>query len=412
MSTLQGKKIILGVCGSIAAYKAAMLTRLLVKAGAEVRVVMTDSAREFITPLTLSTLSKNPVVHQFTKDETGQWNNHVELGLWADVLLVAPCTANTIGKFANGLCDNLLTAVYLSARCPVFLAPAMDVDMLNHPSTKENLARVVAFGNRIIEPEFGELASGLTGDGRMAEPEEILSKLEDHFSITKRLAGKTVLVTAGPTFEAIDPVRFIGNHSSGKMGFAIAERMAALGARVHLIAGPTNLHTNKPGIDVINVVSADEMYEACAKIFPTVDIAVLAAAVADYKPKVKMDQKLKKSGQDLTVELAPTRDIAASLGEIRKNGQFVVGFALETEDEKENAIRKLQAKKFDLIVLNSLRDEGAGFGHDTNKVTIIDRNKNMVGFGLKSKKEVAVDIVNAILESVTGNHQAVIGLVR
>lgn len=403
MSTLQDKKIILGVCGSIAAYKAAMLTRLLVKSGAEVRVVMTDSASEFITPLTMSTVSKNPVVQQFVKDTTGQWNNHVEFGLWADVLLVAPCTANTIGKFANGLCDNLLTAVYLSARCPAFLAPAMDVDMLGHPSTKENLAKVAAFGNKIIAPEFGELASGLTGDGRMAEPEEILSVLEAHFSIRKSLAGKTVLVTAGPTYEAIDPVRFIGNHSSGKMGFAIAERMAALGARVHLVAGPTNLHTDRPGIDVINVVSADEMYAACTKIFPTVDIAVLAAAVADYKPKEKKEQKLKKSGQALTMELTPTRDIAASLGEKKKKGQFVVGFALETESEKENAIKKLEAKKFDLIVLNSLRDEGAGFGHDTNKVTIIDRDRNMLGFGLKNKKEVAGDIVNAILEKAFGN---------
>lgn len=400
MSILHGKKIVLGVCGSIAAYKAAMLVRLLVKSGAEVRVVMTDSAREFITPLTLSTLSKNPVVHQFVRDETGQWNNHVELGLWADVLLIAPCSANTIGKFANGLCDNLLTAVYLSARCPAFLAPAMDVDMLNHPSTKQNIARVTAFGNHIIAPEFGELASGLTGDGRMAEPDEILSRLEDHFAVTNKLGGKTVLITAGPTHEAIDPVRFIGNHSSGKMGFAIAERMAALGARVHLVTGPTNLHTNRPGIDVINVVSAEEMYEACLKIFPATDIAVLAAAVADYKPKVRKEQKLKKSGEELTMELAPTRDIAASLGKMKKNGQFVVGFALETENEKENALKKIKAKKFDLIVLNSLRDDGAGFGHDTNKVTIIDRNMDMVGFGLKDKKEVAEDIVNAILEKV------------
>lgn len=398
MSALQGKKIILGVCGSIAAYKTAILVRLLVKSGAEVRVVMTDSAREFITPLTLSTLSKNPVVHQFVRDETGQWNNHVDLGLWADALLIAPCTANTIGKFANGLCDNLLTAVYLSAKCPTFLAPAMDMDMLDHPSTKDNLTKVAGFGNLIIAPEFGELASGLTGDGRMAEPEEILTRLEDHFSVRKKLEGKTALVTAGPTYEAIDPVRFIGNHSSGKMGFAIAERMAALGARVQLVTGPTSLHTNRPGIDVINVVSADEMYKACLKVFPTADIAVLAAAVADYKPKVKHEQKLKKSGQELIMELSPTRDIATSLGEMKKNGQFVVGFALETDSEKENALKKLEAKKFDLIVLNSLRDEGAGFGHDTNKVTIIDGDKNMLGFALKNKREVAEDIVNAILE--------------
>lgn len=403
MNVLQGRKIVLGVCGSIAAYKSAMVTRLLVKSGAEVRVVMTDAAKEFITPLTLSTLSKNPVVHDFVKDASGQWNNHVELGLWADAIVIAPCSANTIGKFANGLCDNLLTAVYLSARCPVFLAPAMDVDMLNHPSTKQNLGKVQSFGNFIIEPEYGELASGLTGDGRMAEPEEIVSRLQDHFAITERLEGKTVLVTAGPTHEAIDPVRFIGNQSSGKMGFAIAERMAALGARVHLVTGPTNLHTNRPGVDVIKVVSADEMYDACIRVFPTADIAVLAAAVADYKPAVKHEQKLKKAGAELTLELTPTRDIAASLGEKKKNGQFVVGFALETEQEKDNALKKLDAKNFDLIVLNSLRDEGAGFGHDTNKISIIDREKNMVGFGLKNKKEVAEDIVNAIIERVVGD---------
>lgn len=400
MSALQDKKIVLGVCGSIAAYKSAMLIRLLVKSGAEVRVIMTDSAREFITPLTLSTLSKNPVLHKFVKDDSGQWNNHVELGLWADALVVAPASANTMGKFANGLCDSLLTAVYLSARCPVFLAPAMDLDMLAHPSTRQNFARLATFGNHILAPEFGELASGLTGDGRMAEPEQIAARLEDHFAVTKKLDGKTVLVTAGPTHEAMDPVRFIGNRSSGKMGFAIAERMADLGARVHLVTGPTNLHTNHPGIDVIRVVSADEMYEASVRFFPESDVAVLAAAVADYKPKVKNEQKLKKSGAAMTMELTPTRDIAATLGEVKKNGQFVVGFALETENEKDNALKKLEAKKMDLIVLNSLRDEGAGFGHDTNKVSIIDQNGNMLGFALKDKKEVAVDIVNAILEKL------------
>ncbi len=400
MSALQDKKIVLGVCGSIAAYKSAMLIRLLVKSGSQVRVVMTSSAQEFITPLTLSTLSKNPVLHRFVKDDSGQWNNHVELGLWADALVVAPASANTIGKFANGLCNNLLTAVYLSARCPVFLAPAMDLDMLVHPSTKQNFARLVTFGNHILAPEFGELASGLTGDGRMAEPEQIVARLEDHFEVKKTLDGKTVLVTAGPTHEAMDPVRFIGNRSSGKMGFAIAERMADLGARVHLVTGPTNLHTNHPGIDVVRVVSADEMYEASVRLFPDSDVAVLAAAVADYKPTVKNEQKLKKSGAAMTIELTPTRDIAATLGEVKKNGQFVVGFALETENEKDNALKKLEAKKMDLIVLNSLRDEGAGFGHDTNKVSIIDQNGNMLGFALKDKKEVAADIVNAILEKL------------
>lgn len=400
MSALQDKKIVLGVCGSIAAYKSAMLIRLLVKSGAKVRVVMTGSAQEFITPLTLSTLSKNPVLHKFVKDDSGQWNNHVELGLWADALVVAPASANTIGKFANGLCNNLLTAVYLSARCPVFLAPAMDLDMLVHPSTRQNFARLADFGNHILAPGFGELASGLTGDGRMAEPEQIVARLEDHFAVTKKLDGKTVLVTAGPTHEAMDPVRFIGNRSSGKMGFAIAERMADLGARVHLVTGPTNLHTNHPGIDVLRVVSADEMFEASVRLFPESDVAVLAAAVADYKPKVKNEQKLKKSGAAVTLELTPTRDIAATLGEVKKNGQFVVGFALETENEKDNALKKLEAKKMDLIVLNSLRDEGAGFGHDTNKVSIIDQSGNMLGFALKDKKEVAVDIVDAILEKL------------
>lgn len=400
MSVLHGKKIVLGVCGSIAAYKSALLARLLVKSGAEVRVVMTRAAMDFITPLTLSTLSRNPVMHAFSKDDSGQWNNHVELGLWADAVVVAPASANTVGKFANGLCDNLMSAVYLSARCPVFIAPAMDVDMLNHPSSKQNLETLKAFGNHIIEPGFGELASGLTGDGRMAEPEEIISRLETYLAAGKRLAGKTVLVTAGPTHEAIDPVRFIGNHSSGKMGFAIAERMAAVGAHVYLVTGPTNLHTSRQGIDVIRVVSADDMYEACAKVFPASDIAVLAAAVADYKPSVKHDQKLKKTGEDMNLKLAPTRDIAATLGSMRKNGQFVVGFALETESEKENALKKLEAKNFDLIVLNSLRDEGAGFGHDTNKISIIDRDKNITGFGLKNKNEVAEDIVNAILDKI------------
>ncbi|HEY3429218.1 MAG TPA: bifunctional phosphopantothenoylcysteine decarboxylase/phosphopantothenate--cysteine ligase CoaBC, partial [Cyclobacteriaceae bacterium] len=394
------KKIVLGITGSIAAYKAAVLTRLLVKAGAEVNVIMTAAATAFITPLTLSTLSKNPVLTQFQKDDTGQWNNHVALGLWADALLIAPASANTIAKMANGICDNLLSAVYLSARCPVFLSPAMDLDMLEHASTQENLKKLAAFHNYIIDPTYGELASGLVGTGRMAEPEEIVNYLESFFSRAQKLTGKTVLVTAGPTHEAIDPVRFIGNHSSGKMGFAIAESLALSGANVNLVTGPTVQHTSNPRINVKKVTSAEDMYQACIELFPTSDVAVLAAAVADYKPIVVADQKIKKKDEKLVLELTKTQDIAASLGKLKHNGQVIVGFALETENEQSNALKKLESKNFDLIILNSLNDSGAGFGHDTNKISIIDRQQNVRSFDLKNKREVANDIVSAIIEKV------------
>lgn len=395
---LSGKRILLGVTGSIAAYKSAVLTRLLIKSGAEVKVIMTPSAHDFITPVTLATLSKSPVLTDFIKDKSGQWNNHVELGLWADVLVIAPASANTVGKMAQGICDNLLLAVYLSARCPVVLAPAMDLDMLQHPSTQENLSRLKSFGNYVIEPVYGELASGLTGTGRMAEPEEIVQWLENFFFSSLPLKGRKALVTAGPTYEAIDPVRFIGNHSSGKMGFAVAEALASSGAEVTLITGPTQLEVHQGNIRLVRVTSAEEMHAAATKIFPETDIAVLAAAVADYKPKVKADQKIKKQTDQLVIELVKTHDIAQSLGAMKKNGQLIVGFALETENEKENAIKKLQLKNFDLIVLNSPNDAGAAFGHDTNKITIIDRSLNEQVFGLKTKKEVARDIVHAIIE--------------
>lgn len=397
---LTKKKILLGVSGSIAAYKSAVLARLLVKAGAEVKVVMTPAAHHFITPLTLSTLSKNPVLTDFIKDQSGEWNNHVDLGLWADVFLIAPASANTLAKMANGLCDNLLLAVYLSCRSKVFFAPAMDLDMLQHPSTQANIKKLEAFGNRLIAPTFGELASGLTGTGRMAEPEEIVETLNRYFEEHSMLKGKNVLVTAGPTHEAIDPVRFIGNHSSGKMGFAIAEALADQGAHVNLITGPTNLHTKHPGISVKAITSAEEMHQACIALFPSSDITVLSAAVADYKPAVKADQKIKKKEEAMTIELTKTHDIAASLGKMKHNGQIIVGFALETEQERTNALKKLESKNFDLIVLNSLNDKGAGFGHDTNKITIIDRQQQLKTFDLKSKKEVANDIVHAILEKL------------
>lgn len=397
---LQGKKIVLGVCGSIAAYKTAVLTRLLIKSGAEVKIIMTPASRDFITPLTLSTLSKNPVFTEFVKDKSGQWINHVELGLWADGIVIAPATANTLAKMATGMCDNLLTAVYLSARCPVFFAPAMDLDMLQHPATKHNIETLSGFGNLLIEPNFGELASGLTGNGRMAEPEEILHRLEDFFNRVRKLQGKKVLVTAGPTHESIDPVRFISNHSSGKMGFAIAEALAIEGAEVNLITGPTNQHTLHPKISVKQITTAKEMFDACTALFPSSDITVLSAAVADYRPAEAARQKIKKKDESLTLELTKTHDIAESLGKMKHNGQIIVGFALETEAEEVNALTKLERKNFDLIVLNSLKDKGAGFSHDTNKITILDGKTKARSFELKSKKEVARDIVQAIIEKM------------
>ena len=392
---LAGKKILLGVCGSIAAYKSALLVRLLVKNGADVKVIMTAAAHDFITPLTLSTLSKNPVLTHFSKDETGQWNNHVELGLWADVFVLAPASANTLAKMANGLCDNLLLATYLSARCPVLFAPAMDLDMWQHASTQANLKKLIEFGNILIEPTHGELASGLVGTGRMAEPEQILQSIENFFK-PGRLTGKKALVTAGPTYEALDPVRFIGNHSTGKMGFAIAEALSREGAEVTLVSGPTHLPA-PAGVNVVHVNSAEEMFLASKTHFASADITVFSAAVADYKPASKADQKIKKGSGPMVIELVKTYDIAAELGKLKKPGQITVGFALETENERTNAQSKLKAKNFDLIVLNSLNDAGAGFGHDTNKISILSASTSRE-FNLKSKKEVAADIVTAIIE--------------
>lgn len=395
---LAGKKILLGVSGSIAAYKSAVLVRLLVKEGAEVKVIMTQSAHDFITPLTLSTVSKNPVLTDFIKDSTGVWNNHVDLGLWADAMVIAPASANTLAKMASGICDNLLMAVYLSARCQVFFAPAMDLDMLQHPSTKNNIQKLISWGNHQIDPGHGELASGLVGTGRMAEPEEIITQLNTYFTASYQLSGKKALVTAGPTYEALDPVRFIGNNSSGKMGYAVAEELANKGADVILVSGPTHLTVSHPKIKVVRVTSAEEMYQACVSSFADCEITVLSAAVADYKPTRREDQKIKKSEAALTIELIKTRDIAAELGKLKKKEQFTVGFALETENEKGNAEKKIAAKNFDLIVLNSLNDAGAGFGYDTNKITLIDKNNIATEFSLKSKKEVATDIVNAIID--------------
>lgn len=389
------KKVILGISGSIAAYKSASLTRLLVKRAVAVQVLMTEAATAFIAPLTLSTLSKRAVFTD-VQSESG-WNNHVELGLWADALLIAPASANTLAKLANGLCDNVLSAVFLSARCPVFVAPAMDVDMWRHPATQANIATLKARGVQVIPVGYGELASGLTGDGRMAEPEDIVAFLEAYFNRPQPLSGKKALVTAGPTFEPLDPVRFIGNHSTGKMGIALAEALAEQGAEVTLVLGPTAQKTVHPGIKTIPIKSAQDMYEVVAPLFPDTDIAVLAAAVADYRPKQFSETKIKKKDDELFIDLVKTVDIAAALGKQKKQGQYMVGFALETNDEETHAQSKLERKNFDFIVLNSLRDGGAGFGHDTNKITILHRNGSKKAFGLKSKTAVAEDIVQEIL---------------
>tara|TARA_R110002073_G_scaffold8207_7_gene45907 strand:- start:19662 stop:20873 length:1212 start_codon:yes stop_codon:yes gene_type:complete len=399
MSILSGKKILLGITAGIAAYKTASLVRLLIKSGAEVQVIMTPASKDFITPLTLSTLSKNPVHSTFynKEEENELWNNHVELGLWADYMIIAPATANTLSKMTNGVCDNLLLATYLSAKCPVYFAPAMDLDMYKHPSTIESLKKLQDFGNNMIPATSGELASGLIGEGRMAEPEEIVSFIEKDVLSKLPLKGKKILVTAGPTYEAIDPVRFIGNHSSGKMGFAIANSAANLGAEVILITGPSHETIYHSLIKRINVVTAEEMYKASHSHFSDSDIAILSAAVADYRPKNVVAEKIKKKDTALEVALEPTKDILASLGKIKEQ-QFLVGFALETNNELEHAMSKLERKNLDAIVLNSLKDKGAGFATETNKITFIDKNKNKVEFELKSKVAVAEDIINEILK--------------
>ncbi|MBO3117355.1 bifunctional phosphopantothenoylcysteine decarboxylase/phosphopantothenate--cysteine ligase CoaBC [Winogradskyella sp. DF17] len=401
MSVLKDKNILLGITAGIAAYKTASLVRLFVKAGAEVKVVMTPASKDFVTPLTLSTLSKNPVVSSFVdEDDDGQvWNNHVELGLWADFFVIAPATANTLAKMANGVCDNILLATYLSAKCPVYFAPAMDLDMYKHQSTKSSFEKLQTFGNTMIPAGIGELASGLVGKGRMAEPDEIVDFIEEDILSRLPLRGKKVLITAGPTYEAIDPVRFIGNHSSGKMGFEIAQAASNLGAEVTLITGPTQQSVVSAFVNVVYVTSAEEMYQEVHKCFNTTDIAILSAAVADYRPKTVSSNKIKKHDATLTIELEKTKDILKSLGAI-KSKQVLVGFALETDNEIENAKKKLISKNLDIIVLNSLQDKGAGFGVSTNKVTFILSSGEIIVGELKSKSQVAEDIMDLVLKQL------------
>jgi phosphopantothenoylcysteine decarboxylase/phosphopantothenate--cysteine ligase len=400
---LKGKHILIGVTGGIAAYKTASIVRLLVKDGAEVKVLMTNHAKEFITPLTFATLSKNPVLTEFFNPENGDWNSHVDLGLWADLYLIAPATANSIAKMANGIADNLLLTTYLSARCHIMIAPSMDMDMLKHPATMINIETLKAFGNSILEPLSGELASGLTGKGRMAEPEEIVKEIKDFFTkkkTNKPLTGKRILINAGPTREPIDPVRFISNYSTGKMGIALAEEAAEYGAIVDLVLGPVNITPSNPLIKITNVITAASMAAECISRFPDCDIAILSAAVADFTPEEVKGEKIKKDGNKLVLKLSSTADIAEILGKAKKSSQVLAGFALETNNEIENAKLKLVRKNMDLIILNSLKDNGAGFGHDTNKITIIDKYNNIDKFELKSKEEAAKDILNKIVSMI------------
>lgn len=397
--SLQGKKIVLGITGSIAAYKAAVLIRLLIKKGAEVQVVITPAGKEFITPITLSALTSKPVISEFFAQRDGSWHSHVALGQWADAMLVAPATASSIGKMAHGIADNMLITTYLSMKAPVFVAPAMDLDMFAHPSTTANLNTLRSYGNHIIEPAEGELASHLVGKGRMEEPENIVAYLERYFAQRDELAGKKIVITAGPTYEKIDPVRFIGNYSSGKMGFALAEECAARGAEVTLVAGPVQMKTSHPAIHRIDVESCAEMYEATTAAFTEANAAILCAAVADFTPETTADTKIKREGDDLVLRMKPTHDIAAALGRMKQPHQHLVGFALETNDETAHAQDKLRRKNLDFIVLNSLRDAGAGFRHDTNKVTIIS-DSDIKEYPLKSKAEVAKDIVDELVRIV------------
>lgn len=395
---LAGKKILLAVSGSIAAYKTAFFVRLLIKEGAEVKIIMTESAKHFITPLTLATLSKNPVLTSFYKNENGEWNNHVELGLWADLMIIAPLSANTLGKMANGLCDNLLLATYLSAKCPVLVAPAMDLDMYSHPTTVNNLQKIESYGNSVVHARDGELASGLYGPGRMVEPEELLREVLLHFSKKESLSKKKILISSGPTVEKIDAVRFISNYSSGKMGYHLANVLAEHGAEIEFISGPVSKYPEHKNIHITKINSADEMMEAADRLHPSCDVAIFAAAVSDFKPKTSHQHKRKKSEGDFSVELIENPDISERLGQKKKENQIHIGFALETDNEEQYANKKLKQKNFDFIVLNSMKDKGAGFGADTNKVTIFGKENKRYQFELKSKREVAQDIVDLLIQ--------------